>query len=64
MGSEMCIRDSVCSDGLYKDVAEEEIAAAMNRISIDDTLKTLVDLALERGGRDNTTAIVVQAANH
>ena len=54
----------VCSDGLYKDVAEEEIAAAMNRISIDDTLKPLVDLALERGGRDNTTAIVVQAANH
>lgn len=53
----------VCSDGLYKDVTEEEIADAMSRISIDDALKTLVDLALDRGGRDNTTAIVVQAAN-
>ncbi len=53
----------ICSDGLYKDVTEDEIAEAMNRISIDDALKTMVDLALERGGRDNTTAIVVQAAN-
>lgn len=53
----------VCSDGLYKDVTEDEIADAMARISIDDALKTLVDLALDRGGRDNTTAIVVQAAN-
>ena len=53
----------VCSDGLYKDVTEDEIAEAMNSISIEDALKRLVDLALERGGRDNTTAIVVQAAN-
>jgi serine/threonine protein phosphatase PrpC len=53
----------ICSDGLYKDVSEDEIAEAMNRISIDDALKTMVDLALDRGGRDNTTAIVVQAAN-
>lgn len=53
----------ICSDGLYKDITEAEIAEAMNRISIDDALKSLVDLALERGGRDNTTAIVVQAAN-
>jgi len=53
----------VCSDGLYKDISEDEIAAAMNRISIDDALKSMVDLALQRGGRDNTTAIVVQAAN-
>lgn len=53
----------ICSDGLYKDVIEDEIADAMRKISIDDALKTLVDLALQRGGRDNTTAIIVQAAN-
>ena len=53
----------VCSDGLYKDVTEAEIADAMSGISIDDALNTLVALALERGGRDNTTAIVLQAAN-
>ena len=53
----------ICSDGLYKDVTEDEIAEAMNSISIDDALKRLVGLALERGGRDNTTAIIVQAAN-
>ena len=53
----------VCSDGLFKDVAEEEIAKGMACITADDTLQTLVDLALDRGGRDNITAIVVQAQN-
>ena len=53
----------VCSDGLFKDVAEEEIAKGMACITAEDTLQTLVDLALDRGGRDNITAIVVQAQN-
>lgn len=53
----------ICSDGLYKDVTEGEIESGMNGISIDDALENLVNLAMERGGRDNTTAIIVQAAN-
>jgi len=52
----------VCSDGLYKDVLEQEIADGMALATVDDSLENLVDLALERGGTDNTTAIIVQAS--
>ena len=51
----------ICSDGLYKDVTEDEIAQGMAKATIDESLNQLVDLALDRGGTDNTTAIVVQA---
>ena len=51
----------ICSDGLYKDVSENEIAQGMAKTTIDESLNQLVDLALDRGGTDNTTAIVVQA---
>lgn len=51
----------VCSDGLYKDVAEYELADGMAMATIENSLDYLVELALERGGSDNTTAIVVQA---
>jgi len=51
----------VCSDGLYKDVTENEISERMGLATVEDSLDSLIDLALERGGTDNTTAIVVQA---
>ena len=51
----------VCSDGLYKDVTEDEISERMGLATVEDSLDKLIDLALERGGTDNTTAIVVQA---
>lgn len=53
----------ICTDGLFKDLTQDEIAGAMGLISAEETLETLVELALDRGGRDNITAIVVQAAN-
>ena len=52
----------VCSDGLYKDVVEQEIADGMALATVDESLESLVDLALDRGGTDNTTAIIVQAS--
>ena len=52
----------VCSDGLYKDVTENEIHERMSYSTVEECLDSLVDLALERGGTDNTTAIVVQAS--
>ncbi len=52
----------VCSDGLYKDVTEAEIHERMGRATVDECLDSLVDLALDRGGTDNTTAIVIQAS--
>ena len=51
----------VCSDGLYKDVTENEISERMGSPTVEDSLDSLIDLALERGGTDNTTAIVIQA---
>lgn len=51
----------VCSDGLYKDLTPDEIAAGMSLVTAEDAVRNLVDRALERGGSDNTTAIVVQA---
>ena len=51
----------VCSDGLYKDVTENEISERMGSATVEDSLDSLIDLALERGGTDNTTAIVIQA---
>jgi len=51
----------ICSDGLYKDMTEAEITERMRYATIDQCLDSLIDLALERGGTDNTTAIIVQA---
>jgi protein phosphatase len=51
----------LCTDGLTKDVPEEEIAAVLDRPSDPEArCRALVTQALERGGRDNITAIVVQ----
>ena len=53
----------ICSDGLYKDVTESEIEERMGGATAEECLDNLIDLALERGGTDNTTGIVVQASN-
>jgi protein phosphatase len=51
----------LCTDGLTKGVPEEQIAEVLDRPSDPETrCRALVALALERGGRDNITAIVVQ----
>ena len=52
----------ICSDGLYKDVHHSEIQELLaNAISAHQSVNNLVNLALERGGKDNVTAIVAQA---
>lgn len=53
----------ICSDGLFKDLTNDEIANGMASTTVEEAVKTLTDLALERGGRDNTTTIVVHAEN-
>lgn len=51
----------LCTDGLYNQVHDEEIRKIL---SSDDCLKErvekMVNLALERGGNDNITAVLVQ----
>lgn len=51
----------LCSDGLYNDVNRHEIQSLLAETEPDESLKGLIDLALDRGGRDNITAIVAQA---
>jgi protein phosphatase len=49
----------LCSDGLYKEVSDEEIGAALADTDAADPARELLDLALSRRARDNTTVIVV-----
>ncbi|MES2711158.1 MAG: serine/threonine-protein phosphatase, partial [Pseudomonadota bacterium] len=46
----------LCSDGLFKALPEAEIAGIM---ATGQGANALVDLAVERGARDNVTAVVV-----
>jgi protein phosphatase len=48
----------LCSDGLDKEVSDEDIAAALANGSRSS--EWLVELALERGGRDNVTVVLVE----
>jgi protein phosphatase len=48
----------LCSDGLWSNVTSSEIAEALG-LSPAEACQRLVDLALERGGDDNATAMVV-----
>lgn len=56
----------LCSDGLYKELNEDEIASSLAHIDSKIACNHLVDLALQRACRDNVTAIVVdiQSAEH
>jgi protein phosphatase len=48
----------LCSDGLWSNVTSSEVAEALG-LSPAEACQKLVDLALERGGDDNATAMVV-----
>jgi type VI secretion system protein ImpM len=49
----------LCSDGLYGDLTPEEIAAALAGPDCASAAQDLLALALERGGTDNATAVVI-----
>jgi protein phosphatase len=49
----------LCSDGLSNEVSEQEIAGALVPGNCRQAAEALVDLALERGGHDNISAVVV-----
>jgi len=51
----------LCSDGLSNEVSELTIAQALLPGNCWQATETLLDLALERGGHDNITAVVVRA---
>jgi PPM family protein phosphatase len=51
----------LCSDGMWSNVTSTEIAESLTRTPAE-ACRLLVDLALERGGDDNATAMVIRVS--
>ena len=52
----------LCSDGLTRMLSDAEIAGVLAQGGMQEALQQLIDLALERGGKDNVTAIIIESA--
>lgn len=52
----------LCSDGLYNEVSEDSIRRKLGLDSEEATRK-LIDEALDNGGRDNISVVIVKVAN-
>ena len=50
----------LCSDGLNKEMTDDEIEQILNNNSVDTAVTRLLDLPLERDARDNVTVIVAE----
>jgi PPM family protein phosphatase len=51
----------VCTDGLFNEVPNDEIASVMAATEdLQATADALVELALSRGGRDNVAVVVAE----
>ena len=50
----------VCSDGVTDMLTNEEIFNIISEKPVEEAMTELVDAALERGGKDNTTAILLE----
>lgn len=51
----------LCSDGLTREVSEDEIAGLLgSESSLDETAGRLIDAANEAGGRDNVTCLLAR----
>jgi len=51
----------LCSDGLNKEIKDEEIKQHLDQYSLQDATERLIKLCLDRGARDNVTLITVGA---
>ena len=50
----------LCSDGLIKEVGDDEVATILDDYDCDEASDELVELTLERGARDNVTVAVIR----
>jgi protein phosphatase len=50
----------LCSDGLSNEVGEPEMSRALTSGDSRLAAETLIGMALEHGGRDNVSAVVVR----
>lgn len=53
----------LCSDGLVKEVNDREIEQILQQQECRDSAPQLIELALQRGARDNVTVVVAHASN-
>lgn len=52
-----------CTDGLFNEVADDEIASLMaETVEVEATADALVELALARGGHDNVSVVVADVS--
>ena len=51
----------ICTDGLYNELSDDELRSLLTEGEVQEAVKALVNKALDQGGRDNITAIVVDA---
>ena len=49
----------MCSDGLHGLVRREELELLMNQEDLDETADEMIRLALDRGGKDNVSLVIV-----
>lgn len=55
----------LCSDGLFNEVDDDKIASVLRRLADpDDAAHELVTLAIQGGGRDNVSVVVVDVIDH
>ena len=52
----------LCSDGLHGYLADDEVAPLVAAVANTELPQRFIDLANERGGKDNITAVVVKVA--
>jgi len=52
----------ICSDGLYGMVEESEIENAMMTLSLEEAAEHLLKLALDNGGRDNVSLVLLKVS--
>jgi serine/threonine protein phosphatase PrpC len=50
----------LCSDGLNKEVSDGEIENILSQMPYRQAVNSLMELSLQRGGRDNITIVLVQ----
>ncbi len=51
----------LCTDGLFNEVSDDEMASLMTQTEdLQAASNGLIELALERGGRDNVTVVIAE----
>jgi protein phosphatase len=49
----------LCSDGLYRELSDREIASLLHGGSVQERVESLIEASLARGARDNVSTVVI-----